>query len=525
MTAPDRMTCAEALDLAKRWASKGFHAFPIAISWDDKKQATNKRPLTVNGFYDATTDPADLERLFNAKSPEARRGVGCRASGPGPSGYFVLDPDIKNGEHGDDELAALEAEHGRLDTARAVTASGGGHVYIKKPPGVHIGNADLARRCQRPGRRRLRGRHRHPHPVGILGPRRRHTPITPSTAPAGYSTGSPPPTAHSGGGKGRWAKLDRIQAPPRRPRLPSRRSRPSAVTTRTSAVAARCSSPGPARSLAARASIGYIGPGVVKVFTSNWPPLEQDAVYDADQLHAMSATADNGTDRPKWAALIVDGKTWLTSGPDHPDPLWGDGAVVLAAKGQPTTIAGPQGAGKSVFGQRLALGHIGITNHILDIPIAPGTRNVLYLASDRPEQARLSMRRMVPQPDDLDTLGDRMRVWKGPPPEDVAKQPLMLLQMAEAADADLIVIDSAKDVALKLSADEVGAAYNSALQHCVAHDIEVVALHHPRKLSGETPTTPYASSTTSTAPTGSPPATAPSSTSNPATSTPTPSPS
>lgn len=195
---------------------------------------------------------------------------------------------------------------------------------------------------------------------------------------------------------------------------------------------------------------------------------------------------DNYEDTPPdWVSLIVDGKTWLTSGPDHPDALWGDTNSILAALGQPTTIAGPQGAGKSVFGQRLALGYLGVVDNILGIPIAPGAGNVLYLASDRPEQARLSMRRMVTD-DQLDTLQDRLRIWKGPPPEDVAKQPLMLLHMSEASDAGFIVIDSAKDVALKLSADEVGAAYNSALQHCVAHDIEVVALHHPRKLSGDT---------------------------------------
>lgn len=188
---------------------------------------------------------------------------------------------------------------------------------------------------------------------------------------------------------------------------------------------------------------------------------------------------------PDWVSLIVDGKTWLTSGPDHPDPLWGDTHTILAAKGQPTTIAGPQGAGKSVFGQRLALGWLGIIPDILGIPITPGDRNVLYLASDRPEQARLSMRRMIAD-NQLDILEDRMRVWKGPPPEDVAKQPLMLLHMAQAADAGYLIIDSAKDVALKLSADEVGAAYNSALQHCVAHAVEITALHHPRKLSGDT---------------------------------------
>jgi replicative DNA helicase len=192
---------------------------------------------------------------------------------------------------------------------------------------------------------------------------------------------------------------------------------------------------------------------------------------------------------PDWVSLIVDGKTWLTSGPDHPNSLWGDTTTILAAKGQPTTIAGPQGAGKSVFGQRLALGWLGIIPDILGIPVQPGDRNILYLASDRPEQARLSMRRMIAD-DQLDVLEARMRVWKGPPPEDVAKQPLMLLHMAQAADAGFIIIDSAKDVALKLSADEVGAAYNSALQHCVANLIEIVALHHPRKLSGETKDNP-----------------------------------
>lgn len=187
----------------------------------------------------------------------------------------------------------------------------------------------------------------------------------------------------------------------------------------------------------------------------------------------------------QWAPLIIDGKTWLTSGPDHPEPLWGTNTTILAAKGQPTTIAGPQGAGKSVFGQRIVLGWIGLSDTLLGFPLAHGERNGLYLACDRPEQARLSTRRMV-EDDQLDTLQERLRVWKGPPPEDVAKQPLMLLEMAQVADADLIVIDSAKDVALKLSADEIGAAYNSALQHCVAAGIEVIVLHHPRKLSGET---------------------------------------
>ena len=58
--------------------------------------------------------------------------------------------------------------------------------------------------------------------------------------------------------------------------------------------------------------------------------------------------------------------------------------------------------------------------------------------------------------------------------------------MAEVAEARFVIIDSAKDVALKLSSDEVGAAYNTALQHCVAAGVQVLALHHPRKLPGDT---------------------------------------
>lgn len=202
-----------------------------------------------------------------------------------------------------------------------------------------------------------------------------------------------------------------------------------------------------------------------------------------EQLSANgTAPADSG---PEWVSLIIDGRTWLTSGPDRPQPLWGRDSTILAALDQPTTIAGPQGSGKSVFGQRLTLGWLGLVDQVLDLPVHVGDGNALYLAADRPDQARLSMRRMVTD-DQLDVLEARLRVWQGPPPEDVARRPTLLREMADAATAGFLLIDSAKDVAIKLSADEVGAAYNSALQHAVAAGVQIVALHHPRKLSGDT---------------------------------------
>jgi hypothetical protein len=40
----------------------------------------------------------------------------------------------------------------------------------------------------------------------------------------------------------------------------------------------------PGKVAGASASIGHIGPGIVKVFTPNWPPLQEGGVYDADDL-------------------------------------------------------------------------------------------------------------------------------------------------------------------------------------------------------------------------------------------------
>ena len=227
---------------------------------------------------------------------------------------MVLDPDIKNGQHGDDELAALETEHGPLDTLQAVTASGGGHVYLKKPPGVHIGNADLADGLE------VRSDVGYVVAIGTRTPwgswdHDAATPRTPIDCPHWLLDRLASTNGHSGGPKRRWAELDRSKLHPADlaclEALEALGGHDPFVGGGGETLITR-----PGKTAGSSASIGHIGPGIAKVFTGNWPPLKQNAVYDADQLHAMSATADNGTDRPKWAALIIDCKTWLTNGPD-----------------------------------------------------------------------------------------------------------------------------------------------------------------------------------------------------------------
>lgn len=143
------MSIGEARELALKLATAGFHIFPIGLSWNIEKGSVDKSPLSAagftHGFHDATNDPDIAKRMFNTVRipPLTHPGVGIR---PGPSGYIVLDVDIKNGGTGPDDLKRLDFELGELpQSTRVDTASGGWHFWLKRPAdGGEIGNADLA---------------------------------------------------------------------------------------------------------------------------------------------------------------------------------------------------------------------------------------------------------------------------------------------------------------------------------------------------------------------------------------------
>ena len=94
-----------------------------------------KRPLTHNGFWDATTDPRRI-RAWWTRWPAANVGVptGNR------SGLLVLDVDAR--DDGFESLALLEREEGSLPrTARARTGGGGMHVFFRYPAGETVRNS------------------------------------------------------------------------------------------------------------------------------------------------------------------------------------------------------------------------------------------------------------------------------------------------------------------------------------------------------------------------------------------------
>jgi replicative DNA helicase len=170
---------------------------------------------------------------------------------------------------------------------------------------------------------------------------------------------------------------------------------------------------------------------------------------------------------------------------EDPLPIWGDGDDVLWMPGEPAMLVAPEGTGKSSLAQQIALRRIGVVSGLFlgysVEPLSTGEK-VLYLAMDRPRQIARSLRRMV-EPSDKRTLEDRLSVWRGPLPIDVTETPQTLADWIqdEFPGARDVVIDSLKDLAAGLSADDVGAAINRAIQELVARDYNVLTLHHNRK--------------------------------------------
>lgn len=189
-----------------------------------------------------------------------------------------------------------------------------------------------------------------------------------------------------------------------------------------------------------------------------------------------------------WRHRLLDGKAWLTRTDPHIEPVWGnrDTGEVLAARLQPTILVAHPGAGKTTLAQHITLGRIGVPGFetVLGFPVAPlpeEAGKALYLASDRPEQARLAMARLVKTKKAFEIVERRLVVWEGPPPVALNRRPKLLLEMAQEAGAGFVVPDSLKDMAMKLSDDEVGSTLNSAHQALVADGRDVLTPHHPRK--------------------------------------------
>ena len=115
------------LNAALAYARRGVPVFPC--------EPDGKRPLTYNGFWDATTETARIKAWWR-RWPAANVGVPTGSR----SGLLVLDVDSRDG--GFEALALLERRNGPLpETAKARTGGGGVHVFFRYPAGETVRNS------------------------------------------------------------------------------------------------------------------------------------------------------------------------------------------------------------------------------------------------------------------------------------------------------------------------------------------------------------------------------------------------
>ncbi|MCD9879170.1 DnaB-like helicase N-terminal domain-containing protein [Streptomyces guryensis] len=180
-----------------------------------------------------------------------------------------------------------------------------------------------------------------------------------------------------------------------------------------------------------------------------------------------------------------DGWSFVKETGADAEPLWGTREKTLWAPGESLMIVGAPGVGKTTLAHQVVFARLGLTQTVLEMPVAP-SRRVLYLAMDRPRQIARAMDRRV-FPADEKILRERLVVWEGPLPATLDKEPDLLADLAAAHRADTIVIDSLKDAVSTMVDDSLAVAFHNARMRALRGGVEILELHHQRKATADAP--------------------------------------
>jgi energy-coupling factor transporter ATP-binding protein EcfA2 len=172
---------------------------------------------------------------------------------------------------------------------------------------------------------------------------------------------------------------------------------------------------------------------------------------------------------------------YLSMNRDAPAVLWGDGKEILWAKGEALLICSDIGCGKTTLAGLLARALLD-SGDVLGYPVASlrDQARVLYLALDRPAQIGRSLARQI-TPDMSERYGDSFTFVSGPLPIDLSETPDVFPHIADYYGADIVIVDSLKDIAMGISEDRAMANYNRARQSLLASGRDLIELHHLTK--------------------------------------------
>ncbi|MGW2232508.1 bifunctional DNA primase/polymerase [Streptomyces sp. NPDC001759] len=136
----------KALDNALRAAAQGYAVAPTTINKTPAIPSPHPKGHSCkgdcgqpgHGVYDATTNAADVRRLFGLAPKAVGYLIACRGRLVG------LDIDVKNGVNGYETLTQLGRKHGfgiPAITTTVFTPSGGAHLWMTVPEGVTVPNS------------------------------------------------------------------------------------------------------------------------------------------------------------------------------------------------------------------------------------------------------------------------------------------------------------------------------------------------------------------------------------------------
>lgn len=347
------------------WIDRGLPVFPIAISWDESKGKTNKRPLTDHGYKDATTDRARFNESVHDAFTRLKTGeiLAC-ATVPGAGGYVVFDDD------NDPAMRVLDDDL-RLPphTYSPRTGSGCEHRWLNKRADVHVSNRSPWEK-QSVDIRSDAGYVVCPGTVTPWGE------WTDGDDQRPWGTFATVPQAiwdqlvaktSTGSGTGTWKRYDPATHDPQlhpatvemlqwltNADRGDNRVDPATVTF--------CTRPDgepylqatrPDKDAGVSGTIGFVRPGVLWVFSTKWPGLSANKAYTIHELTDVDSDTADSTENTD-AAEAVARRVVLTSAADiKPKPTTWTWTGRLPT-GSLALIAGPEGTGKSTCGYWIA---------------------------------------------------------------------------------------------------------------------------------------------------------------------------